>query len=124
MSEPPPPHGPLSRPRLALAMMLGVYPIITGLAYLIFPLTPDWPIHARTLVLVPLMVLSVVYVVTPAVHRVAGRWLRPPVAERVCGDPARSATVTAVAGRLPAAPPGGDPCTAGRTPSSRSPSAR
>jgi antibiotic biosynthesis monooxygenase (ABM) superfamily enzyme len=59
--------------------MLGVYPIITSLAYLIFPLTPDWPIFARTLVLVPLMVLAVVYFVTPTIHRLAGPWLHPPV---------------------------------------------
>lgn len=79
MSAPLPPRGPLSRPRFALGMMLGVYPIITGLAYLIFPLTPDWPVYARTLLIVPLMVLTVVYVISPAVLRLGGHWLFPPV---------------------------------------------
>lgn len=81
---------PVSRPRLALAMMLGVYPIITALVYITFPLTPDWPVFARTALLVPPMVLSVVYIVTPAVHRIAGRWLRPEPVRREEPVPTRS----------------------------------
>jgi antibiotic biosynthesis monooxygenase (ABM) superfamily enzyme len=59
----------LSRPRFALVVLLGVYPLITVLLYLLLPLTEGWSIWQRTLVLAPLMVASMTWVLIPAVHR-------------------------------------------------------
>lgn len=57
------------RMRTALLMLIGVYPFITAYLYLIMPLTPGWDIWQRTLVLVPMMVLTVVFVVVPVVQK-------------------------------------------------------
>ena len=68
----------LSKSRLALAMLLPVYPLITGLLYVLMPLTENWAIWERTLVITPIMVVSIVFVVAPMVQRhMAGFILRP-----------------------------------------------
>lgn len=51
--------------RMAIFVFLAVYPLVTlGLA-LLLPLTPGWPLPARTLVLVPLIVTAMVWVIIP-----------------------------------------------------------
>ncbi|SHF88804.1 hypothetical protein [Devosia limi] len=55
--------------RLALLMMLGVYPIITAYLYILMPLTDGWQMWQRTVVLVPLMVATMVFGLIPALHR-------------------------------------------------------
>lgn len=62
------PAGPI-RWRLALLTALAVYPAITVYLYLIFPLTDGWALWQRTLVLVPLMVATIVYVIAPRIQR-------------------------------------------------------
>jgi len=65
----------LSRPRFALLVVLGVYPIITLLTYVVFPLTAGWEIWQRTLVVTPLMVALMVWGVIPTIHRFAPRFI-------------------------------------------------
>jgi antibiotic biosynthesis monooxygenase (ABM) superfamily enzyme len=55
--------------------MLGVYPLITGLSYLIAPLTTDWAIWQRTLVLGPLMVFAMIYGLIPTIQRYFARFI-------------------------------------------------
>jgi antibiotic biosynthesis monooxygenase (ABM) superfamily enzyme len=64
------------RLRFALCVMLAVYPLLTLLSLTVTPLTLDWPLPARNAVLVPMMVLSIIYGVIPAVHRLAGGWIQ------------------------------------------------
>jgi len=57
-----------SRLRLAFLMVLGVYPVITLYIYALFPLTDGWQMWQRTLLLVPLMVLTMVFFVMPVIQ--------------------------------------------------------
>ncbi|MBL8583585.1 MAG: hypothetical protein JNL61_15360 [Rhizobiaceae bacterium] len=65
----------ISRPRFALVVLLGVYPLITALLYLVVPLTEGWPIWQRTLLIAPLMVASMTWLLMPAVHRYFSRFI-------------------------------------------------
>lgn len=67
-----------SRPRFALLVLAGVYPLITGLLYVILPLLAGWPIWQETLVIAPIMVWGLI----PAVQRVFRGFLNPVAA---CG---------------------------------------
>ncbi|WP_235911978.1 hypothetical protein [Mesorhizobium xinjiangense] len=51
-----------SRPRFALLVALGVYPLVTGLLYVVLPLTEGWMLWQRTLLVVPVMVPIMVWV--------------------------------------------------------------
>lgn len=68
---------PFSRPRFALLVALGVYPLITCLLYLVFPLTEGWTLWQRTLVIVPMMVVLMVWGVIPAVQKHFRAFLSP-----------------------------------------------
>lgn len=69
-----------SRPRFALLVLIGVYPLITALLYLIFPLTDGWLIWQRTLVIAPLMVMIMIYGLIPGVQKAFRSFLNPKVA--------------------------------------------
>lgn len=57
-----------SRLRFAGLIFLFIYPMVTlGLTILI-PLTPGWPLAARTLVLVPCIVASMVWLIIPLIQ--------------------------------------------------------
>lgn len=58
-----------SRPRFALMVMLGVYPLITGLLYVVMPLTEGWSTWQRTLVIAPIMVASMIWGIIPTVQK-------------------------------------------------------
>ncbi len=58
-----------SKHRLALLMLLVIYPFVTGILYVLMPLTEGWPIWERTLVLAPVMVISIVYGIAPAIQK-------------------------------------------------------
>jgi antibiotic biosynthesis monooxygenase (ABM) superfamily enzyme len=58
-----------SKHRLALLMLLVIYPFVTAILYVLMPLTEGWPIWARTALLAPIMVLSIVYGIAPAIHK-------------------------------------------------------
>ena len=66
-----------SRPRLALLIGLGVWPVITALLYLIRPISQGWPLWLTTLALTPAMVIIMVWGLLPAIHRLFGGFLRP-----------------------------------------------
>lgn len=66
-----------SRPRFVLLVLLGAYPLITALLYLVIPITVGWPIWQRTVVVAPLMVAAMVYGVIPQVQRRFHRFLNP-----------------------------------------------
>jgi len=63
------------RLRLALLTFIAVYPFITALLYIIFPLTDGWPLHGRTLVIAPLMVLAMMFGIIPLLQRLFGRFI-------------------------------------------------
>ena len=77
MTTPSSPVRTLSKPHLALAMLLPVYPLITTILYIVLPLTEGWTIWQRTAVITPIMVSAMVFVVSPFVQkRFAGFILR------------------------------------------------
>ncbi len=65
----------LSRPHLAFAMLLPVYPFITVLLYIVMPLTEGWTIWQRTLLIAPVMVFSIVFVIAPFVQKHFARFI-------------------------------------------------
>jgi antibiotic biosynthesis monooxygenase (ABM) superfamily enzyme len=67
-----------SRTRFAALVLAGVYPVITVLLYLVFPLTEGWAIWQRTLVIAPLMVSTMVWGVIPAVQRIFHGFINRP----------------------------------------------
>jgi antibiotic biosynthesis monooxygenase (ABM) superfamily enzyme len=58
-----------SKHRLALLMLLVIYPFVTAILYVLMPLTEGWPIWGRTALLAPIMVLSIVYGIAPAIQK-------------------------------------------------------
>lgn len=58
-----------SRVRFAGLVLVGAYPIITALLYLVVPLTGGWALWQRTLLVAPLMVAAMVWGVIPTVQR-------------------------------------------------------
>ena len=63
------------RTRLAFLVFFAVYPLVTVLLYFLFPLTAGWETWQRTLVLVPIMVVCLVYFVIPAIQGRFGRFI-------------------------------------------------
>ncbi|MEM6454651.1 MAG: hypothetical protein AAF772_06120 [Acidobacteriota bacterium] len=57
------------RGRLAVATWLGVYPVLTAVAWLLDPVLADLPLALRTLAMSALMVPIMVYVVMPWIQR-------------------------------------------------------
>jgi antibiotic biosynthesis monooxygenase (ABM) superfamily enzyme len=61
-----------SKVRLAALMALAVYPVVTLYLYVLMPLTEGWALWQRTLVLVPLMVLTIVFLIAPTIQKHLG----------------------------------------------------
>ncbi|MAA98493.1 MAG: hypothetical protein CMN87_15095 [Stappia sp.] len=59
----------LSRPRFALLVFAGVYPLVTLLLYMIQPITTGWDVWQRTLILVPVVVLAMIWGIIPFLYR-------------------------------------------------------
>lgn len=55
--------------RMALLMIAGVYPVVTAYLYILMPLTNGWQMWQRTLVLVPIMVATIVFGLTPTIQK-------------------------------------------------------
>ena len=68
-----------SRPRFALLVLLGAYPVITAILYFVFPLTGGWSIWQRTVLVAPMMVGAMVWGVTPAVQQRFRSFINPAV---------------------------------------------
>lgn len=75
MSQSAAPARKLSKPHLALAMLLPIYPLITGLLYIVMPLTEGWLIWQRTLLIAPIMVGCIVFYIGPMVQRHFARFI-------------------------------------------------
>lgn len=58
-----------SKFRLSILMLAAVYPFVTAILYGLMPLTDGWPLWARTAVLAPIMVFSIVYGIAPTIQR-------------------------------------------------------
>ena len=57
------------RVRMSIMMTVFIYPVVTAYLYILAPLTPNWTLWQRTLILVPLMVVTITYAVVPAINR-------------------------------------------------------
>jgi antibiotic biosynthesis monooxygenase (ABM) superfamily enzyme len=68
-----------SPPRFALLVLAGAYPVITGILYLVIPVTQGWAIWQRTLVVAPMMVAAMVWGVIPVVQRRFRSFINPAV---------------------------------------------
>jgi antibiotic biosynthesis monooxygenase (ABM) superfamily enzyme len=64
-----------SRLRFAAFVFLFVYPLVTAGLLILLPLTPGWPIPARTAVLVPIVVVSMVWGIIPFIQTRLTPWL-------------------------------------------------
>lgn len=64
-----------SRLRFAFLVFLGVYPLVTLGLLILLPLTPGWPVPARTLVLVPIIVVCMVWGIIPFIQTRLRRFL-------------------------------------------------
>jgi antibiotic biosynthesis monooxygenase (ABM) superfamily enzyme len=67
---------PISKPSrllFCLLVFLGVYPLVTALGYVSQPFTLGWQIWQRNLIVVPVMVLTMVYGLIPAINAVLAR---------------------------------------------------
>ncbi|MFE0016619.1 hypothetical protein ACFWXH_17345 [Mesorhizobium sp. NPDC059054] len=68
-----------SRSRFALLVLAGVYPLITTILYVLAPLTEEWEIWQRTLVIAPTMVTAMIWGLIPTVQRVFRGFINPVV---------------------------------------------
>lgn len=67
-----------ARSRQFLVTLIGVYPIITLILYLVLPLTAGWPIWQTTLIVAPTMVAIMVFWLIPQIQkRFSGFIMRP-----------------------------------------------
>jgi len=60
-----------------LLNLIAVYPLITVLLYVLMPTTEGWEMWQRTLLLAPLMIVSIVYGIGPFLHKHFAWFLRP-----------------------------------------------
>lgn len=75
-----------SKPRFALLVLIGTYPLITAVLYVLFPLTVGWAVWQRTLIVAPLMVSVMIWGLIPTVQKVFRGFINPvidPAAGRV-----------------------------------------
>lgn len=64
-----------SRARMALLMTLAVYPLVTLSSYALLPLTDGWTIWQRSLVLVPFLATTIVFLIVPFITRRFGTFI-------------------------------------------------
>lgn len=64
-----------ARTRMALLVLVAVYPVITAIIYLVAPLTEGWPVWERNFVVAPLMVIAMVYFIIPTIQTRLGRFI-------------------------------------------------
>ena len=68
----------LARHRQFLVTLLGVYPVITLILYVILPLPRGWQIWQTTLIVAPLMVAIMVFWLIPLIQKRFGRFIMRP----------------------------------------------
>ena len=64
-----------ARTRMALLVLVAVYPVITAIIYLVAPFTEGWPVWERNFVVAPLMVVAMVYFIIPGIQSRFGRFI-------------------------------------------------
>jgi antibiotic biosynthesis monooxygenase (ABM) superfamily enzyme len=64
-----------ARLRLAGLTLIAVYPFITALLLVVFPLTEGWPLWGRTLVVAPVMVAAMMFGIMPFLQKRFGRFV-------------------------------------------------
>ena len=64
-----------ARLRLAGLTLIAVYPFITALLLVVFPLTDGWPLWGRTLVVAPVMVAAMMFGIMPFLQKRFGRFV-------------------------------------------------
>ena len=64
-----------ARLRLAVLVLVVVYPFITTLLLVVFPLTDGWPLWTRTMIVAPVMVVSMMFGIVPFLQRRFGRFV-------------------------------------------------
>ena len=71
------PAGPsaAARARLAVLVLVAVYPLITAIIYAVAPFTEGWPIWERNFVVAPLMVVAMIYLVIPTIQARFGKFI-------------------------------------------------
>jgi len=76
-------HTPMrfSRPRFALLVLLGAYPVVTAILYFVFPLTGGWSIWQRTVLVAPMMDGAMVWGVIPAVQQRFRSFINPAIGQ-------------------------------------------
>jgi antibiotic biosynthesis monooxygenase (ABM) superfamily enzyme len=57
-----------SKLRFALLVFCGVYPLVTFGLGILGPLTAGWPLPLKTLVLVPIIVVAMVWAIIPFIQ--------------------------------------------------------
>jgi antibiotic biosynthesis monooxygenase (ABM) superfamily enzyme len=70
-----------SRPRFAILVLIGVYPVITTILSVVLPHTDGWTIWQRTLLIAPLMVSIMIWGVIPIVHKQFRSFINPAIGE-------------------------------------------
>jgi antibiotic biosynthesis monooxygenase (ABM) superfamily enzyme len=66
-------RGRANRLIFCVLVFAAVYPLVTGLSYLVQQATPDWQLWQRHLIIVPMIVTAMVFAIMPCIHRL----LRP-----------------------------------------------
>ena len=56
-------------------VVIGAYPLITALSYLIAPFTTDWATWQRTAILSPLMVVAMIHGLIPIIQTCCTRFI-------------------------------------------------
>ena len=64
-----------SRIRFTIAAVLAAYPLVTALLYLVLPLTPEWPLWQKSLLIVPVVVSTMIWLLIPRIQRHLKGWL-------------------------------------------------
>ena len=65
------------RAKMAAVILLGQYPIVLLLSWLLSPQLSTWPLALRSLITSAITVLLLTWVVMPFLTRILGRWLAP-----------------------------------------------
>jgi uncharacterized protein len=73
-----PPRKPPSTAKMAAVTLLGVYPLSMLFPAVVIPLTPGWPSWLQGLIIAGLIVVSLTWLVMPALTRLFEKWLFPP----------------------------------------------
>jgi antibiotic biosynthesis monooxygenase (ABM) superfamily enzyme len=61
--------------KMAVLIWLGIYPTITTLLIFIMPLTTNWPLPLRTLLLTVIAVPLMVFLILPLLQKLLKNWL-------------------------------------------------